>query len=340
MKPRQINIPLFSVFLFLILASQVILAQDPLPSWNDGSAKKAIVEFVKSTTEKGSNKFVPFAERIATFDLDGTLWVEQPIPTEAIYCLDRVPALVKEKPELKNAEPFKTVLSGDRVAIAKLSMPDMEKIFMATLNGMTSLQFEAEVKQWIVTAKDARWKKPYTEITYLPMLEVLKYLRANGYKTYIVSGSSQDFMRVFAEQTFGIPPEQVIGTLTVTKYGYDNDGKPVFNKEAKLLINDVNGGKPESINIIIGRRPHASFGNSTGDKEMLEYAKAGEGARLTMLVLHDDANREYAYGPVNGLPVPKGGGSFTQALYDQAQKDRWIVISMKNDWKHIFAFEK
>ena len=204
----------------LVFATHAFAQTDPLPSWNDGAAKKAIVEFVQATTTQGSPKFVPPAERIATFDQDGTLWVEQPMYAQVMYCLDRVPALVKAKPELAKVEPFKTVLSGDRAAIAKLSMPALEKILAATLTGMSVDEFNAEVKKWLAEAKDPRWKKPYTELTYLPMQEVLKYLRANGYKTYIVTGGGQDFVRTYAEATYGIPPEQVVGTAGGTKYAY------------------------------------------------------------------------------------------------------------------------
>jgi len=295
-------------------------AQDPLPSWNDGAAKSAIVNFVKVTTDAASPQFVPPAERIATFDQDGTLWVEHPVYSQLMYCFDRVPALVAAKPELKNVEPFKTVMSGDREAIAKLTLPELEKIAVATLTGMSADQFQAEVKKWLATAKDPRWKRPYTELTYQPMQEVMSYLRGNGYKTYIVTGGGQDFVRVYSEQTYGIPPEQVVGSALGTKYGYDKDGKPIITKEPKLLLNDDNAGKPEGIHLMIGRRPVAAFGNSTGDQQMLEYTKAGEGARLSMLVLHDDQTREYAYGPAQGLPNTKVG-IFPQALYDKAQKD-------------------
>ena len=246
--------------------------------------------------------------------------------------------LVKEKPELKNVEPFKTVLSGDLKAIAKLPLPDLEKIAVATLTGMTTEQFQAEAKKWLASAKDPRWKRPYTELTYQPMQEVLKYLRANGYKTYIVTGGGQDFVRVYSEEVYGIPPEQVVGSAGATKYSYDKEGKPILTKEPKFILNDNNAGKPEGIHLMIGRRPYAAFGNSTGDRQMLEYTKAGDGARLSMLVLHDDAEREYAYGPAQGLPATKVG-TFTQQLYDEAKKDGWFVISMKNDWKVIFPFE-
>ena len=325
-----------SVLLFVGLSAHA--QTDPLPSWNDGPAKKAIVDFVQATTVQGSPQFVPPAERIATFDQDGTLWVEQPMYSQVVYCLDRVPALVKAKPELAKVEPFKTVLTGNLEAIAKLPLPELEKILVATLTGMPVEQFSAEVKAWLAKAQDHRWKRPYTALTYQPMQEVLKYLRDNGYKTYIVTGGGQAFVRVYSEQTYGIPPEQVVGTAGGTKYGYGKDGKPFLTKEPKLLLNDNNAGKPEGIYLMIGRRPYAAFGNSTGDRQMLEYTKAGGGARLAMLVLHDDAKREYAYGPAQGLRDTKVG-TFTQVLYDEAKKKGWTVISMKDDWKKIFAFE-
>ena len=328
----------FVLLAIVIAGLTTTYAQDPLPSWNDGPAKQAIVDFVKATTETGGTSFVPPEERIATFDQDGTLWVEHPMYSQVMYCFHRVGALVKEKPELKNVEPFKTVISGDREAIGKLTMQDLEKILAATLTGMSTEQFQAEVKQWIAEAKDPRWKKPYTELTYQPMQEVLRYLRGNGFRTYIVTGGGQDFVRVYAEQTYGIPPEQIVGTIGGTKYGYDKNGKPFLTKEPKMLLNDNNAGKPEGIHLMIGRRPYAAFGNSTGDQQMLEYTKAGDGMRLAMLVLHDDAEREYAYGPAQGLPATKVG-TFTQALYDEATKNGWTVISMKKDWKAIFPFE-
>ena len=205
---------------------------------------------------------MPPAERIATFDQDGTLWVEHPMYSQVMYCLERVPAIVKAKPELANVEPFKTVMSGNREAIAKLPEADLFKILAATLTGMSVDDFNAEAKKWLASAKDPRWKRPYTELTYQPMQEVLKYLRDNGYKTYIVTGGGQDFVRVYAEQTYGIPPEQVVGTAGGTKYGYDKSGKPFLTKEPKLLLNDNNAGKPEGIHLMIGRRPYAAFGNS------------------------------------------------------------------------------
>ena len=340
MKPGLYSHCARALLMFAVLAfgTSALAQTDPLPSWNDGPTKQAIVAFVQSTTDRTSSKFVPPEERIATFDQDGTLWVEHPVYSQVMYCLERVPAVVKAKPELAKVEPFKTVLSGNREAMAKLSLKDLEAIAVATLTGMSVDAFRADVKKWLETAKDARWKRPYTELTYLPMQEVLKYLRASGYKTYIVTGGGQDFVRVYAEQVYGIPPEQVVGSAGGTKYGYDKDGKPFLTKEPKLLLNDNNAGKPEGIHLMIGRRPYAAFGNTSGDRQMLEYTKAGEGARLEMLVLHDDAKREYAYGPAQGLPDTKVG-AFSQALYDEAKKQGWTVISMKNDWKRIFAFE-
>ncbi len=329
----------FLLLLVALAGPTAARAQDPLPSWNDGPAKQAIVSFVHATTDQASPLLVPPAQRIATFDQDGTLWVEHPMYTQVTYCLERVPALVKKKVELKLVEPFKTVLSGNHKAVAKLSLKDLEKIFAATHSGMSVDEYRADVEKWLATAKDPRWKRPYTELTYLPMQEILRYLRANGYKTYIVTGSGQDFVRVYAEQTYGIPPEQVIGSMGGTKFGYDKDGKPVLIKEPKLLLLDDNAGKPEGIHMMIGRRPYAAFGNSQGDRQMLEYVRAGDGARLVMLVLHDDATREYAYGPAQGLPETKIG-TFPQTLYDKAKSSGWTVISMKNDWKQVFAFER
>jgi len=309
-----------------------------LGSWNEGPAKQAIFDFVRATTDEGSSIFVPLQERIATFDQDGTLWVEHPIYSQVVYCLDRVPALAETDPKLKDVEPFKTVLSGNREAIAKLSLHDLEKIFFATLSGMSVDDFEAEVKKWLASAKDGRWKRPYTELIYQPMLEVMQYLRTNGFKTYIVTGGGQDFVRVYSERVYGIPPEQVVGSAEGTKYGYQKDGTPFLTKEPKLLLNDDNAGKPEGIHLMIGRRPRAAFGNSDGDRQMLEYTGTGDGARLMMLVMHDDAQREYAYGPAQGLPETKVG-TFSQSLYDEAKKKNWTVISMKNDWKRVFAFD-
>jgi phosphoglycolate phosphatase-like HAD superfamily hydrolase len=322
----------------LSAAGRAAAQSDPLPSWNNGPAKEAILKFARETTDSSNPNFVPTSERIATFDQDGTLWVEHPMYTQVLYCFDRVPAVVKEKPELANEEPFKTVLSGDREAIAKSTMGDLVKIAAATLFGMDVEAYRDEVAAWLKQARDRRWKRPYTDLTYLPQIELLNFLRANGYKTYIVTGGGQDFVRVYSERVYGIPPEQIVGTAGGLSYHYGSDGKPVLVREPKLVLNDDNAGKPEGIHLMIGRRPHLSIGNSIGDRQMCEYTKGGAGARLAMLVLHDDGEREYAYGPAQGLPDTKVG-TFTQALYDEATKDGWIVVSMKKDWKRIFAFE-
>ena len=329
----------FAAVASLVACNVTVAQSDWLPSWNDGAVKQAISKFVQATTDPKNAQFVPPDQRIATFDQDGTLWVEHPIYTQLLYCLDRVPAVAKQKPELASVEPFKTVLSGHREAIANLSMDDLLKIVAATLTGMTVEQFQNEVKNWLASAKDPRWKRSFTELTYLPMQELLRYLRANGYKTYIVTGGGQDFVRVYSQQVYGIPPEQVVGSEGAAKYGYDKSGQPILIKEPKLLLNDDHAGKPEGIHLMIGRRPYAAVGNSIGDRQMLEYTHAGDGLRLAMIVLHDDVKREYSYGPAQGLPDTKLG-TFTQALYDEAKKNGWIVVSMKDDWKQIFSFKQ
>jgi phosphoserine phosphatase len=335
---RSICLLITTLLAGLSMPAPAFAQADPLPSWNDGAAKQAIMRFVKETTDQSSPTFVPPDARIATFDQDGTTWVEHPMYTQVVYCLERVAVLAKTKPELRHIEPFKTVLSGNQAAMARLTRKDLETILAATLTGMTVGDFKADVGRWMASAKHPRWNRLYTELIYEPMLEVMRYLRDNGFKTYIVTGGGQDFVRVYSATTYGIPIEQVVGTMGGTKYGYSKDGKPVLTKEPKLLLNDDNAGKPQGIYLMIGHRPAAAFGNSIGDRQMLEYTGGGDGARLTMLVLHDDAQREYAYGPAQGLPDTKVG-TFTQALYDEAKKKGWTVISMKNDWKRIFSFE-
>src|SRR5271169_1859559 len=314
--------------------------QNPLPSWNDGPAKQAILDFVKTTTDKSNAKFVQPEDRLAEFDQDGTLWVEHPLYTQVVYCFDRVGALVQAKPELKDVEPFKTVLSGDREAIGKLPTRELFEIVIATESGMTVEDYSDDVKKWLAAAKDPRWKRPYTDLTYLPMQEVLKYLRANGYKTFIATGGSSGFVRAYSEQVYGIPPEQVAGTAQAFTYGYDKAGRPILTREPKLVLDNLGAGKIENFWLMYGHRPYAAFGNSSSDdQQILEYVKAGTGARLSAVVMHDDATREYAYGPAQGLPDTKVG-TLSQEMYDMAKKQEWIVISMKNDWKQIFAFEK
>ena len=312
-------------------------AADALPSWNDGPAKQAIVAFVKTTTTKGSPDFVPPAERIATFDNDGTLWGEQPMYFQLIFALDRVKVLAAQRPEWKTQEPFASLLKGDVKGALAGGEPAIEKIVMATHTGMTTDEFQKIVKDWIATARHPETKRPLTGMVYQPMLELIAYLRANGFKTFIVSGGGIEFMRPWTEQVYGIPPEQVVGSSVKTQFEM-RDGKPVLVRLPELNFIDDKAGKPVGINQHIGRRPIAAFGNSAGDQQMLEYTKSGGGARFAMLVLHDDAKREYAYGPAQGLPATKVG-AFTQELYDEAQKQGWTVISMKNDWKQVFVFE-
>ncbi len=315
-----------------------VVDSDPLGSWNDGDAKRAILALVRATTDRASPTFVRPEERVATFDEDGTLWVERPVPTQLVYCLERVPTVVAARPELTQVEPFKTVLTGDRAAVAKLSKADLEKIVAATLAGMSVEAFTADVKRWMATARDPRWKRPFGELVYQPMVELMKYLRRHGFKTYIVTGGGQDFVRAFAEALYDVPPEQVVGTAGGVSYEHDAMGKPILMKDPKMLLLDDGAGKVEGIHLMIGRRPSAAFGNSTGDRQMLEYTSAGGGARLAMLVLHDDAVREYAYGPAFGLPDTKLG-RFPQELFAEADRSRWIVVSMKRDFGRVFAFE-
>jgi len=339
MQKRAAAAAVVAIALSLITRLLVIAQSDPLSSWNDGPAKQAIAEFVRDTTTASGSHFVPVPERVATFDQDGTLWVEHPMYSQVMFCLDRMPAVVRQKPELANVEPLRTVLSGNHEAIAKLPTQELLKIVEATLSGIDTDRFQEEVTTWLGIARDPRWKRPYTELTYLPMLELMRYLRTNGYTTDIVTGGGQDFVRTYAESAYGIPPNQVVGTAGATKFEYDPNGKVLLMKEPKLLLNDNGPGKVEGIHLMIGRRPRAAFGNSTGDREMLEYTTGGSGRRLAMLVLHDDAMREYAYGPAHGLPETKVG-TFSQTLYDEAKAKGWIVVSMKNDWSRIFAFEQ
>ena len=312
-------------------------AADPLPSWNNGPAKQSIIAFVEKVTKPGSPDFVPVPERIATFDNDGTLWCEQPVPVQLYFALDRVKALAPQHPEWATAEPFASLLKGDFQAVVAGGDHALLEIVMATHAGMTTAEFEQIVKDWIATAKHPQTRQLFTDMVYQPMLEVLSYFRANGFKNYIVSGGGIEFMRPWAAQVYGIPPEQVVGSSIKTKFEM-RDGKPVLVRLPELNFNDDRSEKPVAINQRIGRRPIAAFGNSRGDKEMLEYTQGGGGARFELLVLHDDGKREYAYGPALGLPEPKLG-AFPQALYEQAKKEGWTIASMKNDWGLVFPFE-
>jgi len=318
-------------------AAGVLADQDPLPSWNDGPAKQAIVEFVRATTTQGSADFVPPAERIATFDNDGTLWPSHPMYTQLAFALDRIKALAPQHPEWKTKQPFKAVLDGDMKALADGGEKGMVELVMASHAGMSTAEFEAIVRDWFAKARHPRFERPYLELAYQPMLELLEYLRANGFETFIVSGGGVEFMRPMTEAVYGIPPEQVVGSTIETKYEV-RDGRPVLMRLPEIGFIDDKDGKPVGINEFIGRRPIAAFGNSAGDREMLEWTGAGGGARLMMLVLHDDAKREYAYGPADGLPDTHFG-AFPQSLMDEAKHKGWIVVRMKEDWNRIFAFE-
>lgn len=324
-------------YILIFLLPIILQAKELLPSWNEGPIKQSILQFVQKTTDPSSVDFVPVEDRIAVFDQDGTLWVEHPLYSQLVFIFDRIRQIAKDRPELKDKEPFKTVISGNKEAIMQLTEKDLMDLATVVLSGMTTEQFAWDVEKWLQTAKDPRWGRSFLELTYLPMQELMEHFRANGFKTYIVTGGGQDFVRVYARDVYQIPPEQVVGSSGEVKYSYI-DGKSVLMKLPKILLNDNYGGKPEGIHLMIGKRPIAAFGNSPGDQQMLEYVKGGSGLRLAMLVLHDDAVREYAYGPANGLPDTKVG-TFTQALYDQAKQSNWGVISMKNDWKQIFLFE-
>jgi hypothetical protein len=329
---------LIKIFIVLLLLPIAAFASAPLPSWNDGPAKQSIIAFVEKVTKPGSPDFVPVSERIATFDNDGTLWCESPLPTQLFFVLDRVKALASKHPEWTTTEPFSSLLKGDLNTALAGGDRALVELIMATHTGMTTVEFEQIVRDWIATAKHPKTGKLFSKMTYQPMLELLAYLRANGFKTFIVSGGGIEFMRPWAVQVYGITPEQVVGSSVKTKFEM-REGQAVLVRLPELNFVDDHGGKPVGINQHIGRRPVMAFGNSNGDKEMLEYTQGGGGARFMLLVLHDDAAREYAYGPAKGLPDSKLA-PFPQDLYDQAKSNNWTVVSMKDDWKQVFALKK
>jgi phosphoserine phosphatase len=314
------------------LTSGNACAQDPLPSWNDTAPKKAIVAFVEKVTKEGAPDFVPVAGRIATFDNDGTLWCEKPLPVQLFFMLDRVKTLAPQHPEWKTNEPFASILKGDLKAALAGGDHALLEIVAATHAGMTNEEFEQIVKAWIATAKHPRFQQPFTACVYQPMIELLAYLRANGFKTYIVSGGGIEFMRPWTETVYGIPPEQVVGSSIKTKFEM-RDGKPVLVRLPELNFNDDKGGKPVGILQHIGRRPVMAFGNSDGDLQMLQYTGGGRGARFCLYVHHTDAGREYAYDRNDALARLDLG-------LDEAAAKGWTVVSMEDDWKRIFAFEK
>jgi hypothetical protein len=327
------------VILSLLVALPVLLAlpamaqtgsADPLPSWNDTATKKAIVTFVERVTKAGSPDLVPPAERIATFDNDGTLWAEQPIYFQLAFALDRIKALAPMHPEWKDKEPFASLLKGDLKGALAGGEAAIFEIVTVTHSGMTTVEFEQIVQEWISTARHPVTKRLYSEMVYQPMLELLTYMRANGFKTFIVSGGGIDFMRTFAERVYGVPPEQTIGSSGKLNFEL-RDGKPVLMKMPELNFNDDKAGKPVGIQTHIGRRPIAAFGNSDGDLQMLEWARGGAGVRFALLVHHTDAEREWAYDRTSSI------GRLDKAL-DAAQAEGWTVVDMKNDWKQIFPF--
>ena len=307
------------------------LAQEPLPSWNDTGPKKAIVAFVERVTKQGSPDFVPPAERIATFDNDGTLWAEQPIYVQLVFALDRVKALAPLHPEWKDQEPFASLLKGDLKGALAGGEAAILQIVTVTHSGMTTDEFDRIVGDWVATARHPKTGKLYTEMVYQPMLELLAYLRANGFKTFIVSGGGIDFMRVFSDRVYGIPPEQVIGSSGKLSFEL-RDGKPQLMKLPELDFNDDKVGKPVAIQMHIGRHPIAAFGNSDGDLQMLEWARQGAGVRFALIVHHTDAEREWAYDRNSSV------GKLDKAL-DAAEAEGWTVVDMKNDWKRVFPFE-
>ncbi len=321
-----------TAFATLLAGGRPVAAQDALPSWNDGAAKIAIVEFVGKVTRQGGPDFVPAPQRIATFDNDGTLWTEQPVPVQMAFALDRVKALAPQNPQWKDTQPFKAVLEGDMKTLAEAGDRGLLELVTATHAGMSTEEFTKIVSDWLTTARDPRFKRPYTELVYQPMLELLAYLRANGFKTFIVSGGGIEFMRPWAERVYGIPPEQVVGSSIKTKFEM-RDGRPTLFRLPELNFNDDKAGKPVGINEFIGRRPIAAFGNSDGDLEMLQWTTMSGGVRFGLIVHHTDAEREYAYDRNVTL------GRLDKAL-DAAVVNKWTVVDMKRDWKVIFPFEK
>jgi len=304
---------------------------DPLPSWNDGAAKESITRFVASVVDPNSATYVEPSERIAVFDNDGTLWAEQPLYFQLLFALDRVRDMAAQHPEWQEQEPFKAVLEGDREKLGQMSLHDVVPIVAATHAGMTVDEFTASVAGWLATARHPRFDQPYTQMVYQPMLELLEYLRANEFKTFIVSGGGIDFMRVFSEDVYGIPPEQVVGSSGVTAFEL-RDGEAVLVKQPEIEFVDDKEGKPVGINRFIGRQPIAAFGNSDGDLAMLQYTAAGDGPKLMVIVHHDDAEREWAYDRDSSV------GHLDAAL-DEAQDRGWTVISMRNDWERVFPFQ-
>lgn len=317
-----------SLLLLVALSASIAHAADPLPSWNNGPNKKAIVDFVAAVTKPGSPDYVAPADRIATFDNDGTLWSEQPLYFQFAFMLEQVKAAAPQHPEWKDNPVFQALINHDQDALAKLGEKAVLEFVTTANSGMTTEAYDKTIRDWLATARHPKTQRLYTDMVYKPMQELLAYLRANGFKTFIVSGGSVEFMRPWSEAAYGIPPEQVVGSLSEVRFDMQ-DGKPVLVREPKISFVDDGPGKPAGIYRAIGHRPIAAFGNSDGDLQMLQYTMAGAGRRLALIVHHDDAEREYAYDRDSKI------GKLDKAL-DEAQAKHWIVVSMKNDWKRIY----
>ena len=328
---QRLRTVLIAATLLLALSARAIAQTDPLPSWNDTAPKRAIATFVAAATKEGSADFVPQPERIATFDNDGTLWAEQPMYFQLAFALDEVKRMAPQHPEWKGQEPFASALAGDVKGVMASGESGIVQLLAATHSGMTTDEFSASVSKWAATAKHPKTGRLYTEMVYQPMVELLAYLRANGFKTYIVSGGGQEFMRPWVEKTYGIPPEQVIGSHGELKFEI-RDGKPVLMKEAKVALVDDGPGKPVGIQRFIGRRPVFAFGNSDGDQQMLQWTWAGGGRRFCGIVHHTDAEREWAYDRTSHI------GKLDKA-WDEGTAKGWVVVDMKKDWNRVFAFE-
>jgi phosphoserine phosphatase len=325
---QKIIIRMLLTVVLVISVSGSAFAKDPLPSWNVGPAKIAILKFVAAVTNENGSDYVAPAERIATFDNDGTMWVESPMYTQALFAFDRVKKLAPQHPEWKTTQPFKALLAGDMKTVGASGMKGLMEILMATHSGMSAAEFDKEVTDWLTTTKDKKFKRPYTELIYQPQLELMAYLRANGFKTFICSGGGIAFMRTFSEKAYGIPPEQVVGSSVVAEFQV-KDGKPVLVRQPKINFINDKAGKPVGIYQHIGRRPILAFGNSDSDMQMIEYTMAGEGRRLGLFVHHTDAEREYAYDRKSHV------GTLDKAL-DRAAAEGWIIVDMKKDWSAIF----
>ena len=329
MRKIKIFLLLFSLALLFSCAEQNTKKTDPLPSWNDGKTKQSIIDFVNKVTNENSSDFIKPEDRIATFDNDGTLWSEQPYYFQLAFALDRVKAMAPDHPEWKNKQPFKAVLGNDLKGVMESGMKGLMEIVATTHAGMTTEQFAKIVSEWISTAKHPKTGKLYKDMVFQPMLELLAYLRANDFKTYIVSGGGIEFMRPWTEPVYGIPPEQVVGSSIVTKFEM-MDGKPVLIRLPKINFIDDKEGKPVGINSHIGKKPVFAFGNSDGDRQMLEWTQSNTGKTFKGLVHHTDGEREWAYGPDSKI------GTFSNSLMEEANSNDWTVVDMKNDWKVIY----